>query len=210
MDHDLIDHLMHTFCHVKDGRRFCYETEAAWLCHRCSGIYSSFFIFAILAKITHWRGNWTAKGSSLQVYGSAGFLLAICGLQVFIQQFDGDSGGGAWARFVVGSGVGLALLQVALFHGTPAPSPRKVNPLFFVWTILPLGALHLWLQSESYVYHLATGLPGLLLMYAWINVLAIGPWLKNTPPWKKCCVIVLAIVLEWLFLYYMNVGRYLV
>jgi hypothetical protein len=214
MDQATIDHVMHTFCHVKDSRRFSYGAHEAWLCHRCSGIYSSFLFFAVLAKITRWRGLWTQKGGTKQVFSSAGFLLGICGIQVYIQQFDGDSGGGPLARFAVGAGVGLALLQIALYQGSVgsnlkmSPTIKASSPWLFNLSLLPLGALHLWLQSQFFGYHLVTSLPGLLLMYFWINHLALGPYLKGPLGARTLGILFLIVLLEWSFLYYMNVGRY--
>lgn len=204
MDLPPLNELLHTFCHIKAERGFSYGQEAALLCHRCSGIYSGFLLMLILASLTGWNGRWTERGHRFQPYFSAAVLLGICGLQVLIQKFDGDSGGGGIARFVVGMGVGLALTQ-----GICAQLIKKeARSRPFVFLLFPLLGLHTFLGATFFVYHQWSTLPGLLTLYAVINVLLLDGWIPKTEKWKKAGWVSFAIILEWLFLYYMNVGRY--
>jgi uncharacterized membrane protein len=204
-----LNELLHTFCHIKVERGFSYGEELAFLCHRCSGIYSGFLLMFILATLTRWNGRWTERGHVYQPYFSAAFLLGICGLQVLIQQYDGDSGGGGLARFVVGIGVGLALTQ-----GVCAQLKKKESSSrLFGYFILPILLLHTYLGSTFLFYHQWSTLPGLLALYAVINVLLLDDWFPKSEgqkkeTLKKVICVGLAIGLEWLFLYYMNVGRY--
>ena len=199
-----LNELLHTFCHIKAERGFLYGQDAALLCHRCSGIYSGFLLFFTLATLTRWNGRWTERGHKFQPYFSAAVLLGICGIQVFIQQYDGDSGGGGFARFLVGMGVGLALTQGVCAQLLKKES--RARP--FVFYVFPLVALHAFLGSTSFVYHQWSTLPGLLVLYVVINLLLLEGWIPKAGWGKRTGLIGLAIGLEWFFLYYMNVGRY--
>ena len=196
---------MHTFCHVKIERSFDFGIDEAWLCHRCSGIYGGFLYFSLLALATKWNGLWSDSSSPKQRWWSAAIMMALCGLQVALQEW-GISGGAyqGWLRFVMGLLVGLALLQVLLVQAPWGASGRSRGFVF----CLPLLLVHAWLSSFSYTYHTVSDLGGLLLLYVAINVMLVKDWMKTASALVKVGAALLLIPLEWSFLYYMNVGRH--
>lgn len=220
--------LLHTFCHLKTERGFEYLEGPAFLCHRCSGIYTGFMICFVLAAFLRWNGRWSSGGHRYQAYISAGLLLASCGLQVLTQQWDALLWmGGGWIRYIAGCAVGLALVQVVCSQWHEPSESSSDNPSGSspssatlqvsgrsacrsgLWWILPVAlVLHAWLLQGHYLYHRLSVLSSLLALYAVINHLLLKSWMEKARPWLLALGIAVAIAVEWLFLYYMNVGRH--
>ena len=150
-------------------------------------------------------------------------LLALCGLQVLIQKFDGGSGGGGLARFAIGAGVGLALTQGLMAQGflgilsktlgmetretTSGGAPPSRSKIM-MGSLLLLLPIHLYASSHSFAYHAWTVLPGLCMLYISVNLTLLEEWVSKSPLLIKLMVVLCLVALEWYFLYYMNIARH--
>ena len=204
MDRQAIDHLLGTFCHLDLGRSFPFDVGHSLICHRCTSIYSSFLLVTLFAWAFKWKGqilNWVSKKA---VFICAATLLAICGVQVGLQFLD-PNWGHPLARIITGALVAVGLFQLSQLSRDdfPLKPGQGYQPLL----LIGFFALHLFILHQSFVYNSITTLAGLVWLYHQINFQVLAPWLEGKSSIVKHSLIVLAIGIEWLALYAINVQK---
>ena len=197
-------HYFRAFCHLREERSFLFEGDIhALLCHRCSGIYTFFFIALILSLIFRWDGKWS-KNQSIKMAGiSAATLLFLSLVHVGIKKIFGPTFlEGGWQRYIIGSCSGLGLLQIYCLLKNPLPQPR-FPPLFFALLLLIIGLSHSYGLSHSFEYHALTSLLGLASLYICMNDLVLSSYVQRGLSFR-IPLLVLLVSTEWTLLYLYN------
>ena len=199
---------LRTFCHLRDERSFNFGNELhSLICHRCSGIYSAFLVFFIVAVVFNYRGHFSKK---IKPFGIAIFgagLLSLSGIQVLIQKVSNDpiltSGS---TRFIIGSLTGLGLLH--LYYGLQEPKePEKAKPWIF-GVFFVILCIHTFISHISMFWISISSMSGLVFVYVVMNQLVIESFVPKSTTVKKALLVLGFISLEWTFLFWNNVLKH--
>ena len=199
---------LRTFCHLRNERSFDFGNELhSLICHRCSGIYSSFLLFFCLSLIFKYRGTFWKNITPLGILISGVLLLSLSPLQVFLQKMTDNSvlTGGS-ARFLIGSLTGMGLLQ--LYFGLQEETQDKRAKPWIIIIFIPAIILHMIIAHVSVVWINSLSMIGLIFVYIVMNRLVINSTWPKSPHWLKLTLIPVFISLEWSLLFWNNILRH--
>jgi len=205
MDRQELDHLLGTFCHLDRGRCYSFDDGFSLLCHRCTAIYSTFLLVCLLAFFFSWRGQILRFRSKMAVGTMAVLFLAICGVQVLIQEWAPGLAGGHWGRIASGCFVAIGLFQLSRLSGDDFPLPA--GSWYFSLLLVACMVIHVVLLRDSFTYNSLTTVVGLIWLYHQINLQVLDPWIQGRGVVIRHGLAVVCILLEWSALYAINVMK---
>jgi uncharacterized membrane protein len=205
MDRQHLDHYLGTFCHLDPERAFSFDSVLSLLCHRCTSIYSTFLIVTLFALLFSWRGQVLKWTSQFSLGCMAIGFLALCGLQVAVQEFFHPWGGGEQARILTGSFVAIGLFQLSQLSKEEA-SP-KVGTWLQLFLLIGAIAFHLLMIRLSFIYNSMTTVVGLIWLYHQINAQVLEPWISKKSFVFRHGILITMILLEWSALFAINVMK---
>lgn len=205
MDLGIPQHYFRAFCHLQESRSFFYdETLHSILCHRCSGIYSGFFIFTILFMLLKWNGFWKNSTSKTFSYIMAALSILLSAFQVQLESFmgifiltDGP------ARFIIGCIAGLGLIQMVLMMQNNTAKTKLSSKWVLILCCLLLSS-HFFLSKTLYLYLAITSLSGLVLLYLAMNYFVLKSFLPKLSLPLTTLIVVLLVISEWIALFFYN------